>query len=111
MPEPVSPTDRALGERVQTMLQWRRVSQAAFGAVLGLHSQSGVSYKLRGIRGWSLDELIVTSRFLGVSLTDLTTGIEPAIVPIDRNAGKPSLFTTAAAAAAGIAAGWSDKGR
>lgn len=64
------PLDTALGERVHQLMWRAKISQTALAPKLGL-TQAGLSKKLRGDRGWSLDEVLAVSDLFGVSLNYL----------------------------------------
>lgn len=63
-------TDQQIGERVH-QLMWRlRLKQTEVAPLMGL-TQSGLSRKMRGVRSWSLDELLQISEILKVPATEL----------------------------------------
>lgn len=47
-----------------------RISQEQLGHELGI-AQASAGKKLLGLRGWTVDELIATARFLGVTLEQI----------------------------------------
>ncbi|WP_425560968.1 helix-turn-helix domain-containing protein [Leucobacter iarius] len=71
--------DEIIGERVHQLMWRAKVSQTAFAPVLGL-TQSGLSPKLRGKRGWSADELRAVASYFGVSI-DYLFGIDNVVGP------------------------------
>lgn len=60
-------TSREVGRNVRAELARRGMSQTEFGARLGL-TQNGVSRRLRGVTPWTVVELVIAARALGVSI-------------------------------------------
>lgn len=72
----MSEVDLEVGQRVH-MVMWRdRIPQRVLAGQLGI-SQPALSMKLRGMRPWSLDDVYVTARVLGVSAHDLMPEFRP----------------------------------
>jgi len=72
-PVPYASADDYIGERVSLEMRRRRMSQLETAPMLGM-SQSNLSKKLAGQRGWSADEILVVSRFFGLTLEELMPG-------------------------------------
>ncbi|MPT14053.1 MAG: XRE family transcriptional regulator [Microbacterium sp.] len=76
--------DAEVGRRVHMLMWDQQLTQTAFGARVGI-DQSALAKKLRGQRGWSLDEVATVAAELGVSVSYLfgegegvgPAGIEP----------------------------------
>ena len=64
------PLDVAVGRRVHMLMWEQRITQTQLGRRIGV-DQSGLGRRLRGERGWSLDDLAATARELGVSMAYL----------------------------------------
>ncbi|ERG63487.1 hypothetical protein L332_03330 [Agrococcus pavilionensis RW1] len=64
------PLDVLVGQRVHQLMWSRRISQTDFAPRLGFQ-QSSLSKKLRGTRGWSLDETAAAARALGTTVAFL----------------------------------------
>jgi transcriptional regulator with XRE-family HTH domain len=62
--------DTLVGERVHAAMWHKRMTQKQLASVLGV-GQSAVARKIRGERGWSLDEVLAVARVLDVPVTDL----------------------------------------
>ncbi|QDZ16712.1 helix-turn-helix transcriptional regulator [Humibacter ginsenosidimutans] len=64
--------DIVVGRNVHMLMWDRHMTQAQMGDVLGLE-QSALGRKLRGKRGWSLDEVAAAAEFFGVAFAELCT--------------------------------------
>jgi hypothetical protein len=62
--------DQVVGTHVHILMWTRKITQSALGRQLGI-DQSALSKKLRGERGWSLDEVERAARVLGVPMLSL----------------------------------------
>jgi hypothetical protein len=62
--------DALVGRRVFHEMWDRKLTQTAFAREIGI-DQSGLAKKLRGQRGWSLDEVQRVARALSVSVSYL----------------------------------------
>ncbi|MBN9209317.1 MAG: helix-turn-helix transcriptional regulator [Microbacterium ginsengisoli] len=58
--------DVTVGRRVHMIMWERRITQTALGRMVGI-DQSSLGKRLRGERGWSLDDLRVVAEALNVS--------------------------------------------
>lgn len=82
--------DAEVGRRVHMLMWDKQLTQTAFGAQIGI-DQSALAKKLRGQRGWSLDEIATVASVLGVSVSYLfgegdgvgPAGIEPTTSTVD----------------------------
>lgn len=61
------PTEALMGERVHNLLWRAKITQTAFAQTLGL-SQTALSRKLHGDRAFTLDEILMVSGKMNVSL-------------------------------------------
>jgi transcriptional regulator with XRE-family HTH domain len=62
--------DEVVGERVH-MLMWKaKITQTAMARQMGV-DQSALSKRIRGERGWSLDDVEAAASILGVSVANL----------------------------------------
>ncbi len=59
--------DAEVGRRVHMIMWDRRVTQTALGRLVGL-DQSSLGKRLRGERGWSLDDLRAVAGALGTTI-------------------------------------------
>jgi transcriptional regulator with XRE-family HTH domain len=66
---------RKLGQRVRTLRELRGISQEDFATRCGLH-RTGVGLLERGARIPRLDTLMILSRALRISVSDLVRGVE-----------------------------------
>lgn len=62
--------DITVGRRVHLMMWERRITQTALGRTIGI-DQSNLGRRLRGERGWSLDDLRATANALGTTMSYL----------------------------------------
>lgn len=62
--------DAEVGRRVHMLMWDQQLTQTAFGARVGI-DQSTLAKKLRGSRGWSLDDLAIVASALGVTMAYL----------------------------------------
>ena len=62
--------DAAVGRRVHMLMWDRQLTQTALAPRLGIE-QSALSKKLRGQRGWSVDELLAVAAYLQTSVSYL----------------------------------------
>lgn len=77
--------DAEVGRRVHMLMWDQGLTQTAFGARVGI-DQSSVAKKLRGQRGWSIDELVITARALNTTVAYLVGEIDdPLCTPRDLN--------------------------
>lgn len=82
----ISPADRAesldvaVGRRVHMMMWEQRITQTALGRAIGL-DQSGLGKRLRGERGWSLDDLAAVADELDVTIAYLVGETKEAPTP------------------------------
>lgn len=67
---PSDSLDVAVGRRVHLMMWDRRITQTALGRAMNV-DQSGVGRRLRGERGWSLDDLARAAAALGTTMSYL----------------------------------------
>lgn len=67
--------DAEVGRRVHMLMWDRQITQSALAPQLGIE-QSALSKKLRGHRGWSVAELIVTASALGTTVGYLVGEVE-----------------------------------
>ena len=67
---PVESLDVAVGRRVHLMMWDQRITQTALGRQVGI-DQSNLGRRLRGERGWSLDDLRAVAAALGTSMAYL----------------------------------------
>lgn len=67
-------TAQAIGEAVHSRIWRKKISQRALATELGI-TQSTLSRKLHGERPWTLDEVIIASRFLGVAPSTLLADV------------------------------------
>ena len=81
------PLDVAVGRRVHMLMWERRITQTALGRTIGI-DQSGLGKRLRGERGWSLDDLAAVAGALGTSMAYLLGETES---PLPGGAGGGSL--------------------
>lgn len=72
--------DVAVGRRVHMLMWEKRVTQTALGRSIGL-DQSGLGKRLRGERGWSLDDLRDVADELGTTIAYLVGETEEAPTP------------------------------
>ena len=69
--------DAEVGRRVHMLMWDRQLTQTEFGSMIGI-DQSALAKKLRGTRGWSLDEVVAVARALDVSVAQLFGEVGPA---------------------------------
>lgn len=62
--------NEVIGERIHRLIWRQRRSQTEVANALGI-AQSALSRKLRGDRGWDVNELYALAEILGVGITDL----------------------------------------
>lgn len=62
--------DEFVGRRVFHLMWDRHLTQTAFGHMIG-QSQSNLAKKLRGTRGWSLDDLKAAAKALDTTMAYL----------------------------------------
>lgn len=82
--------DAEVGRRVHMLMWDQQLTQTTFGAQVGI-DQSALAKKLRGQRGWSLDEVSSVASALGVSVGYLfgegdgvgPAGIEPTTSTVE----------------------------
>lgn len=71
--------DALVGRRVHMIMWDRRISQTALGKQVGI-DQSALGKRLRGERGWSLDDLRLVAHALGTTMGYLLgEGDEPPV--------------------------------
>ena len=62
--------DEAIGAKVNELMFRQRKTRKALGEALGIRG-AGVSRKVYGQVGWSINDLYITADFFGVDITDL----------------------------------------
>lgn len=62
--------NEAIGLKVNNLMLRHRVTRKELSSALNISSQ-GVSRKILGQVGWSIDDLYATADFFGVDITDL----------------------------------------
>ena len=62
--------DAVAGRRIHMLMWDSKLSQRKLAPLLGM-TQANLSKKVRGERGWSIDDLLSVSRFFGVSVSYL----------------------------------------
>jgi transcriptional regulator with XRE-family HTH domain len=67
--------DATVGRRIHHLMWDRKMTQTRLASALGL-TQPGLSKKIRGDRGWSLEDLLRAARALRVTPAELLEGIE-----------------------------------
>lgn len=80
-PQPES-LDAAVGRRVHMLMWDRRVTQTALGRTIGM-DQSSMSKRLRGDRGWSLDDLRAVATALDTTIGYLVGETPAPTIPTD----------------------------
>lgn len=84
--------DAEVGELIQIVMRWDRVTQGDVARALGL-SQSSVSGKLHGKTPWTLRELHIVARMLRVSVEELVAIPSPKELRACRDSNpKPSVL-------------------
>lgn len=77
---PKRSTDVEVGTRIHQLMWSRQITQTQFAADLGM-DQSSLAKKIRGQRGWALDEISAVSELLNVSISALFGEREPENSP------------------------------
>ncbi|MCL1871938.1 MAG: helix-turn-helix domain-containing protein [Promicromonosporaceae bacterium] len=72
--------DTFVGRRVMLLLWDRHMTQTGLARQLGI-TQGALSLKLRGVRGWTVDNLRETAIALGTSVAYLVGEVESPVVP------------------------------
>jgi predicted transcriptional regulator len=72
---PAHEVDAAVGRRVHMLMWDRHLSQTALAPTLGI-DQSALSKKMRGVRPWTLDELVAISAHLRTSIAYLVGEVD-----------------------------------
>lgn len=72
-----STMDATVGRRVYHLMWDKKLTQTAFGLMIGVE-QSGLAKKLRGTRGWKLDEIYRAAKSLGVTVDELMADTHPS---------------------------------
>lgn len=80
--------DQHIGRTVHGILWERRITQRRLAAELGL-DETMVSKMLRGVRSWSIAELLRTAAFLELPVTDLLPSGAWTADPIQATARYP----------------------
>lgn len=75
--------DEAIGERVHQLMWRKRVSQESLGEMLGC-TQSAVSKKLRGKRGFLISELVTVADYFDVPIPTLLPSASDDVVTVTR---------------------------
>ena len=79
------PLDIAAGRRVHLLMWDRRITQVELGRSVGM-DQSSLGKRLRGERGWSLDQLATVAGALNTTIAYLVGEIDdPSCAPRDLN--------------------------
>lgn len=79
--------DRYIGQRVDIVRRARKMQQRDLALAAGINRGS-LSRKINGLQPWSFSEVVATANALGVSVAELTEGVErtTAVLPhLDSN--------------------------